>query len=399
MTQNSSPLALYVHWPFCKAKCPYCDFNSHVRESVDAAQWGTALEREIRRGATQTTRRPLTSIFFGGGTPSLMPPQVVEQVLAEAERTFGFAPEIEITLEANPTSVEAERFAAFRRAGVNRLSLGIQSLVPQQLAFLGREHSANEARAAIDLAATHFPRHSFDLIYALPGQTPQQWEAQLTAALPLTNGHLSLYQLTIEPGTRFFHQHQSGQFTLPDEQEAEAFYKLTQQLMQAAGMPAYETSNHAAPGQASRHNLAYWQGNDYLGIGPGAHGRLMRGEQRMATLQWRSPEKWLEGTANGTGEESALPLTQREELEERLIMGLRLIEGIDAAAFAQRTGHPLFTLWKPEILEPLYAEGLLQRNSTHLRPTPRGHLLLSSLTGYLATRLAEGRADIHASAP
>ena len=232
-----------------------------------------------------------------------------------------------------------------------------------------------------------FPRHSFDLIYALPGQTPAQWEAQLQAALPLANGHLSLYQLTIEPGTRFFHQHQSGQFTLPDEQEAESFYTLTQQIMQTAGLPAYETSNHAAPGQASRHNLAYWQGDDYLGLGPGAHGRLMRDGNRLATLQWRSPEKWLEANASGTGEESALPLSQHEELEERLIMGLRLIEGIDATAFAQRTGHPLFTLWKPEILEPLYAEGLLQRNATHLRPTPRGHLLLSSLTGYLATRM------------
>jgi putative oxygen-independent coproporphyrinogen III oxidase len=400
MKQNSSPatpLALYIHWPFCKSKCPYCDFNSHVRDKIDANAWQVALLTELEWYARviESYNRPiLHSIFFGGGTPSLMPPQIVEALIQKTEQLFGFTPDVEITLEANPTSVEASRFEAFRRAGVNRVSLGIQSLREDQLKFLGREHNAEEARAAIALATSIFPRASFDLIYALPGQSVADWQAQLQAALPLTKGHLSLYQLTIEPGTQFYHHFHAGKFALPDESLATDLYLATQEIIEAAGLPAYETSNHAAPGESSRHNLAYWNGHDYLGIGPGAHGRITLSNQRHATLNFRSPEKWLaQVQQQGHGQESSAPLTLREQIEERLLMGLRVIEGLNAATFEQQTGATLFSLWSEKTLAPLYEEGLLQPSPSHLVPTRKGHLLLNSLTGYLVKNMNPGNRE------
>ena len=266
-------LALYIHWPFCVSKCPYCDFNSHVRESVDVAAWEAALLADMAYEAQQAPRRPLTSIFFGGGTPSLMPPALVGKLIAAAEQHWGFAPDIEITLEANPSSVEAARFANLAAAGVNRVSLGLQAFEDATLHLLGRAHNGAEGLAALAVAQQHFARVNFDLIYALPGQTLAQWAADLRRALALGTTHLSLYQLTIEPGTRFETLVRTGELSPKDPDEAAEFYELTAELTAAAGLPRYEISNHAAPGAESRHNLTYWRYGDYMGIGPGAHGR------------------------------------------------------------------------------------------------------------------------------
>ncbi|MFO0109588.1 MAG: radical SAM family heme chaperone HemW, partial [Alphaproteobacteria bacterium] len=279
------PLAIYIHWPFCKKKCPYCDFNSHVRDAIDAEGWRQALIRELLYWQPLTHNHRVTSIFFGGGTPSLMPPAILAALIDTVRESWNCAPDIEITMEANPTSVESVNFAAAAKAGVNRLSLGVQSLRPEALKFLGREHSESEARSAIALAAEHFPRYSFDLIYALPGQTLDAWKTELREALTYARGHLSLYQLTIEENTAFHHQYHHDQaFTLPEEALAAEMYELTQRIMGEAGLPAYEISNHAASGHESRHNLSYWRGESYLGIGAGAHGRLDIGDGvRLAT--------------------------------------------------------------------------------------------------------------------
>lgn len=368
-------LALYIHWPFCKAKCPYCDFNSHVRENVAQDHWRNALIKELNWYAGQVVKRPLTSIFLGGGTPSLMPAATVAAVIDEAERIFGFAEGIEITLEANPTSVEAEKFRAFYQAGVNRVSLGIQSLTPRHLQFLGREHSADEARAAIALAAEIFPRYSFDLIYALFGQSLADWERELQDALSIAGRHLSLYQLTIEPGTQFHHLHQAGKLPVLGADESAEYYTLTQAMMEAAGMPAYEISNHAVIGEESRHNLTYWKGGEYIGIGPGAHGRIhfslhQAPLQRMATTNLRSPEKWLAQAQDvGHGQEAAIPLSPEEVLEEKLLMGIRLRGGVALADY-----H-----FSPALLSALAQEKLITLTPTHLIPTASGRLVLNSL--------------------
>ena len=394
------PLALYVHWPFCLSKCPYCDFNSHVRDTVDQASWKEALLQELRWYAQQGDVQPLRSIFFGGGTPSLMPPETVKAVISQAEQLFGLAPDCEITLEANPTSVEASRFAALAKAGVNRISLGVQSFQAESLAFLGRQHSADEAKDAIVLAADTVPRYSFDLIYALPNQTLAQWEAELEAALKLARGHLSLYQLTIEPGTQFYHQFQAGKFTMPDDALAADFYDFTDQRMTAADMPAYEISNYAAAGQASRHNLTYWQGGGYIGIGPGAHGRLHRSmhdqaqstlPQRIATTNHRSPEKWLAAVQQqGQGQESAQMLSHDDWMDEAIIMGLRLIEGLRADYLPLLPTQTLADCWSEADLQPLIAEGLLAPlphwPAAAISTTSQGRLLLGSVTTHLAMR-------------
>jgi oxygen-independent coproporphyrinogen-3 oxidase len=318
-------LALYVHWPFCVSKCPYCDFNSHVRESVDQEVWREALLADLAHEARRTEGLSLSSIFFGGGTPSLMPPATVAALIEAAERQWGFASGIEITLEANPSSVEAARFADLAAAGVNRVSLGLQSLDDQALRFLGRAHDAAEGLAALTTAQRHFGRVSFDLIYALPAQSEREWRDELARALSFGTGHLSLYQLTIEPGTRFAALAAKGELRARDPDEAAALYDLTQEMTEAAGLPAYEISNHARPGQESRHNLAYWRYGAYAGIGPGAHGR----RAGASTRRHRKPENFLSALArNGHGIEEEAPVSPEDAEVEALLMGLRLREGV-----------------------------------------------------------------------
>ncbi len=363
------PLALYIHWPFCRSKCPYCDFNSHVREGVDEKAWERALLAELAWAAEKAPGRRLESIFFGGGTPSLMPPATVAALIEAAERHWGFEENIEITLEANPTSAEAASFAGFKAAGVNRVSLGVQALNAADLKFLGRQHSADEAMQAVRLAAKTFPRYSFDLIYARPGQKAETWEQELKEALEHADGHLSLYQLTIEENTAFHHAHAKGAFAMPKDEKAAALYELTQQVMEDAGMPAYEISNHAKPGQESRHNLAYWRGHEYAGVGPGAHGRI----NGTATVTIKSPERWLEAVGRqGHGYEVWQELSEEEKRQEKLMMRLRLREG-----FA-RGDMPFL-----ENVTKLTREGLLEENAEMIRPTARGRLLLNYLAGEL----------------
>lgn len=369
-------LALYIHWPFCLAKCPYCDFNSHVRERTDVAQWTAALLADMRHEAALTAGRPLTSVFFGGGTPSLMPPALVATLLNEAERLWTFAPGIEITLEANPSSVEAANFAALAAAGINRVSLGLQALDDPTLRFLGRLHNVSESLAALDLAQAHFSRVSFDLIYARPDQSERAWEAELSRALGFGTGHLSLYQLTIEPGTRFATLARDGTLTPLDDDAAADLFALTRAMTAASGLPAYETSNHARAGEESRHNLTYWRYQDYAGIGPGAHGR----RQGMATVRHRKPENFLRAVAergHGIAEERALPL--HEQAMEALLMGLRLTEGIRPPALAKRFGIAERDLIDPRGRERLATMGFLNDTEQHLSVTERGAPLLEAL--------------------
>ena len=327
--------ALYIHWPFCLKKCPYCDFNSHVREGVDHDLWLHSMLADMAREAELAGGETLTSIFFGGGTPSLMPPELVAALLAQAERLWGFAPDIEITLEANPSSVEAAKFAALAGAGVNRVSLGVQALDDDALRFLGRLHGVDEALAALDVAQAHFARVSFDLIYARPNQSATQWEAELTRALSFGTDHLSLYQLTIEAGTRFATLVREGAFTPLEDDPAADLFTLTRTITTKAGMPAYEVSNHARAGQESRHNLTYWRYQDYAGIGPGAHGR--RGG--VATTRHKKPENWLTAiAAQGDGMAEARSLALPEQAAEAMLMGLRLAEGLEPDALARRFG-------------------------------------------------------------
>ena len=368
--------ALYIHWPFCLQKCPYCDFNSHVRTSVDVARWQAALSADMRAEAAIAGAEPLESIFFGGGTPSLMPPALVAALLDEAERLWGFAEGIEITLEGNPSSVEAANYAALASAGVNRASLGLQALHDETLQFLGRLHDAREGLNALEVAQKHFARVSFDLIYALPGQTPGQWQADLSRALGLGTTHLSLYQLTIEPGTRFETLVRRGDFVPLDDDAAADLFVLTQDMTAAAGLPAYEVSNHSAPGEESRHNLAYWRYQDYLGIGPGAHGR--RGG--VATQRHKKPENWLaavEARGSGCQIETAIPLP--EQAAEALLMGLRLAEGIDLAALSIRFTLPPEKLINRAALAELEQLGLVWQTPLRLGVTPAGMPLLDAI--------------------
>ena len=372
--------ALYIHWPFCLAKCPYCDFNSHVRAGVDIARWQAALLADMRHEHAAAGGAPLTSVFFGGGTPSLMPPALVAALLAEAERLWGFAPGIEITLEANPSSVEAANFAALASAGINRVSLGLQALDDQTLHFLGRLHDAREGLDALGVAQRHFSRVSFDLIYARPGQTPQQWQAELGRALGFGTGHLSLYQLTIEPGTRFATLVRQGEFAPLDDDAAADLFAQTREMTAAAGLPAYEVSNHARPGEESRHNLTYWRYQDYAGIGPGAHGR----RSGMATVRHRKPENWLEAvdrSGHGIAEETAL--FARDQAAEAMLMGLRLAEGVDLAELAQRLGLPADRLLDPAKASFYETQGFVWRAGSRLGVTETGMPLLDALLGEL----------------
>jgi oxygen-independent coproporphyrinogen-3 oxidase len=375
---------LYVHWPFCRSKCPYCDFNSHVRSGVDHGRWRRALLRELEHYGEATKGRRLTSIFFGGGTPSLMEPETVAAVIEQARAVWQADPDTEITQEANPTSVEAEKFAAFRDAGVNRVSLGVQSLREADLKFLGRQHSAGEARQAIELARHYFHRFTFDLIYARPGQTVAAWREELREALALAGNHLSVYQLTIEPETAFASAVRRGDFTVPDEDRAAELYETTQEALAGAGLPAYEISNHARPGEESRHNLTYWRYGDYAGIGPGAHGRLTLEGVKYATRQHRAPEAWLEMV-----EQKGHATRQRELVdaearrEEMLMMGLRLAEGIDAAHFAAETAGTLVSALDPPRLKALIEGGFVELDDQGLRATAAGRQRLNAVLAQL----------------
>jgi putative oxygen-independent coproporphyrinogen III oxidase len=364
----TEPLALYIHWPFCAAKCPYCDFNSHVRDRLDQARFRDALRRELAHEAARVGRRPLASIFFGGGTPSLMDPETVAALIADARSLFDAGPEIEITLEANPTSVEAAKLAAFRDAGVNRASLGVQSLEEEALRFLGRRHDAAQAIAALETARGIFPRLSFDLIYARPGQDEASWRAELRRALALAADHLSLYQLTIEPGTQFATLHARGAFALPEGDDAALLYHATAEEAARFGLRSYEVSNYAKAGAESRHNLAYWRYGDYLGIGAGAHQRLLMDGRMLATRRHRAPEEWanrVERDGHAAVEEEELVPADRAR--EALLMGLRLAEGIDPARVEARSGLPF-----DQAIDPAMLGALLDED--YLTWTPEGRL-------------------------
>ena len=378
---SADPIALYVHWPFCVTKCPYCDFNSHVREQVDQDAWAAALLADLAFEAARLPGRRLASIFFGGGTPSLMPPATVAAIIEAACQHWRPEPDLEITLEANPSSVEAGRFAGFAAAGVNRLSLGVQALDDAALKLLGRPHDLAAALTALDVAQATFGRVSFDLIYDRPGMTRESWLAELSRALGFGTTHLSLYQLTIEPGTRFAALHARGQLIMPDEDTSADLFAMTQSITAAAGVPAYEISNHAAPGMESRHNLTYWRYGDYAGIGPGAHGR----RNGVATLRRKKPEAWLAGvTSAGHGMESETPLTVAERTTEALVMGLRLAEGLDAARFGARSGTALADAVQPDAVARLVQQGLLAASPAGIRLTPAGWPLANAVLAQIA---------------
>jgi putative oxygen-independent coproporphyrinogen III oxidase len=383
LSSANAPFGVYVHWPFCLSKCPYCDFNSHVRRaSIDEGRFVRAFAAEIAATAARAPDRTVSTIFFGGGTPSLMQPATVGAILESIARHWTIAPDLEVTLEANPTSVEAERFRGYRAAGVNRVSLGVQSLDDRVLAELGRTHTAREALDAVGVARSVFERYSFDLIYARPRQTPQEWARELRLALAEAGEHLSLYQLTIEPDTPFAALHAAGKLKTPDDDTARTLYDATLEICAAHGLPAYEISNHARPGGECRHNLVYWRANEYAGIGPGAHGRLDIDGTRRATATERSPEAWLARVeAQGHGLVTDDALTREETADEFLLMGLRLAEGIDIARFAAVAGRPL----DPARIAVLHEHGLVETTSDgRLRVTLPGFPVLDAVVADLA---------------
>lgn len=375
---------VYVHWPFCLSKCLYCDFNSHVRNApVDEEKFVAAFRAELAHRAAIAPGRTVASIFFGGGTPSLMKPQTVAAILDAIAGNWSIAPDAEITLEANPTSVEADRFAGYRAAGVNRVSLGVQALNDADLKALGRMHTVEEAMAALDIAARNFDRFSFDLIYARPGQSAQSWRAELREGLRRARGHLSLYQLTIETGTMFERLFEAGKIAMPDEQTSRALWDITQELTDAAGLPSYEVSNHAAPGQESRHNLIYWRYGEYAGVGPGAHGRLLTQAGRLAQSTERHPETWLQlVNEHGHALIEEEKLTAEQEADEFLLMGMRLREGVDPERFAALRGQPL----DRERIRSLQGDGMLERsNDGRIRVTRDGMAVLDAVVADLAS--------------
>ena len=382
MNSSEDAFGIYVHWPFCKAKCPYCDFNSHVRHRpVDALSFARALGLELKWFAEQTPDRTVTSIFFGGGTPSLMPPQAVAHVLDAIAKLWTVASQAEITMEANPTSIEAENFRGYRLAGVNRVSVGVQALNDTDLKALGRQHSADEALAAFRLAAKIFPRVSFDLIYARPHQSTEQWRDELSIALAEQQGHMSLYQLTIEPGTAYFDLHARGSLVTPNDDRAADLYDVTQELTEKAGLPAYEISNHAAAGHESRHNLLYWRYGEYAGVGPGAHSRLGGAENRRAIIAEKHPETWRDlVTAQGHGIVSDSVVTPPDQASEYLLMGLRIAEGIDIERYAALAGRDIDS----GKIAGMKSMGLIKRVGPRLMATADGRKLLNAVIAELA---------------
>lgn len=367
---------LYLHWPFCAAKCPYCDFNSHVARSIDQSGWNRAYIREIERYKTLLPNRVLSTVFFGGGTPSLMAPETVAGVIETIKTSWPTANDMEITLEANPGSVEASRFAAYADAGVTRISMGIQALNDGDLKRLGRIHSVVEAYQAYDIARKYFDHVSFDLIYARQDQTIQSWKDELQQATTLAVDHLSLYQLTIESGTAFGDRYARGGLRgLPGEDSAAAMFEVTQEICEAAGLPAYEVSNHAIAGAESRHNLIYWHYGDYIGIGPGAHGRITLNGQRYATEGWSMPDRWLKSVEPGLSEKPRTALSRYEQACEYVIMGMRLAGGIDLARYARLAGEPLSDTRISDLCEL----GMLNRSDTKIWTTPKGRLILNAV--------------------
>ena len=382
MNSSEDTFGIYVHWPFCKAKCPYCDFNSHVRhQPVDALSFARALGVELKWFADRTPGRTVTSIFFGGGTPSLMPPEAVGHVLDQIAALWPVSPEAEVTLEANPTSIEAENFRGYRTAGVNRVSVGVQALNDADLKALGRQHSSTEALAAFRLASRIFPRVSFDLIYARPHQSVAQWRDELSVALAEQQGHMSLYQLTIEPGTAYFDLHARGSLVTPNDDRAADLYDVTQELTGKAGLPAYEISNHAAQGHESRHNLLYWRYGEYAGVGPGAHSRLGRAENRRAIIAEKHPETWRNlVTEHGHGVIADTIVTPAEQASEYLLMGLRITEGIDLDRYAALAGRDIDS----SKIAGMKSLGLIKRVGQKLMATADGRKLLNAVIAELA---------------
>ncbi|MBK8160106.1 MAG: coproporphyrinogen III oxidase [Rhodospirillaceae bacterium] len=384
MTEDPRGFGIYIHWPFCKAKCPYCDFNSHVRERIEEADWRDSYLKELAHYAALAPGRTVTSIFFGGGTPSLMDPGTAETVIDAVARHWRVANDIEITLEANPTSVESAKLKSFRQAGVNRISLGIQALDDADLRFLGRQHNQHEALTALELAASIFDRFTFDLIYARPGQTPVAWEKELARAMTFAADHLSLYQLTIEPGTMFEQAYARGDFVLPTEDVQAELFELTQARLGDAGLVAYEISNHARPGSESRHNLTYWRYGDYVGIGPGAHGRLTLEDRKFATRQHRAPERWLEMVAEqGHATRQYDEVGRDARVSEITMMGLRLAEGIPLARFEAEAGRPFAECFDPAHVKRLTEGGFIEIRHERLTATEAGRQRLDAVLGGL----------------
>ncbi len=381
---NNNSFGVYVHWPFCLSKCPYCDFNSHVRESIEEDRWQKALLQDLRSFKNHTSKK-VTSIFFGGGTPSLMAPQTVEKIIQEVDLLWGLDEHVEITLEANPNSAEAAKFRDLASVGINRVSLGIQALNQKDLTFFGRKHSLSESYQALDWADQYFDRFSFDLIYARPAQTLVQWEKELEGALKLARGHLSLYQLTIEEGTPFYLGYHRGDFKMPTDEESALFYEYTNQKMAEHHFEAYEISNYAIPGQESRHNLIYWRYEDYIGVGPGAHSRVPVGSVKCAVRRHRSPELWMkqvEETGDGTHETKSL--SEKDKIVEFLMMGLRLKEGISRSAFLKEIGQDILAVIAPEKLEALKQEGLFYMEDKKFGLTEGGRQKLNSVLGFMS---------------
>jgi len=380
---SSDAFGIYIHWPFCKAKCPYCDFNSHVRhEAVDTLSFARAIGTELSWFAERTPGRTVTSIFFGGGTPSLMPPEAVGHVLDTIGTLWSVSPQVETTLEANPTSIDAENFRGYRAAGVNRVSVGVQALNDDDLKALGRQHSAEEALTAFRLAAKIFPRVSFDMIYARPNQTAEQWRTELSRALDEQHGHMSLYQLTIEPGTAYFDLHERGKLVTPTDDRAADLYDITQELTETAGLSTYEISNHAAPGQESRHNLLYWRYGEYAGAGPGAHSRLADGENRRALIAEKHPETWRNlVNTQGHGIISDTLVPPADQASEYLLMGMRIAEGIDMDRYAALAGREIDS----SKLAGMKSMGLIKRHGQRLMATADGRKLLNAVIAELAS--------------
>ena len=378
----STDLGIYIHWPFCEKKCPYCDFNSHVSGNIDHLKWLSAYLNELRYHANLTSGRIINSIFFGGGTPSLMKPYVVEKILDEIHSLWSCSNDIEITAEANPSSSETQLFSDFKTAGINRVSIGVQSLNNRSLDFLGRLHGANEAKNAIKVATKIFPRVTFDLIYALPGQSRLAWKRELSQAIKLARGHLSLYQLTIEPGTEF----SKNRIAVANERDGAALYELTQEITDRENLPAYEISNHAKKGQESRHNLTYWKSGDYLGIGPGAHGRITNSTKTEIMQNYRQPDMWLNfAIKRKYGQQKRSTLNQSERRDEIILMGLRLIEGISLKHFNLLTGQHLIETVDKNKIKNLSEQGYLSLKKGFLKTTLAGRLRLNAMLSYLLT--------------
>ncbi len=378
---------LYIHWPFCISKCPYCDFNSHVQTSIDIQAWQDAYLVELERLWQETSDKELRTIYFGGGTPSLMPPALAGSLIEKAYALWGTSPHVEITLEANPNSIEIHKLRDFKAAGINRVSIGVQSFIEEDLLFLKRAHSREEAISAIKMAAPLFDRHSFDLIYARPHQSVQAWEKELSFALSLAQDHLSLYQLTIESHTAFYTQFHRGDFTLPDEDLATDLYLATHARLQEFNMVGYEVSNFAKPGSESQHNLLYWRYDDYAGIGPGAHGRLTIAHQKRASQAYRSPQTWLTKVKEGSGTQEIRPIEAHEQIQEMLMIGLRLREGISRQAFEKKFHKTLEEIIPSSSLKPLLQEQLMERDEISIRCTLKGLLKLNAILKYLFPRL------------